>query len=406
MSLLEWLANEYRRFGCALEFVTNKSQEGSQFCTGMSDGPPRSLNQHARTFEKLVSRTKFEYEDEHGKYTTLRPGFFCKKIGPDVLLFPLRTVAVRQETSTAWRGVRCSGVGVGGDAWKQRAVPNSNYVVPMDDKFSSSSITRPLIEILRDLNKKIPDNIVKSHGPGSNAASSGFIPWYHANRMLSFYAPGWCGEVRDVIYSENGSVTVVYRLTIRGSDGEAHRESTGTVTMTDNRIDDPVAAAEELAFCRACDGDLKDDSVVSAPLVDETATTLSESLGDEGKQRPFHRWLSSTRENADLSLYWWLSETGNNGLACGLIKRHEPGIRSRKCRYRLWRIMRRERQDGDETVWRFTGLWSQSQKKEFTGPWSLLMGLWSLVTGVKQKTEFTGLWNLVSVVFGVLVFEC
>ncbi|KAF3562071.1 hypothetical protein DY000_02011099 [Brassica cretica] len=34
MSLLEWLANEYRRFGCALEFVTNKSQEGSQFCTG------------------------------------------------------------------------------------------------------------------------------------------------------------------------------------------------------------------------------------------------------------------------------------------------------------------------------------------------------------------------------------
>ncbi|XP_024006896.1 eukaryotic peptide chain release factor subunit 1-1 [Eutrema salsugineum] len=34
MSLLEWLANEYRRFGCALEFVTNRSQEGSQFCRG------------------------------------------------------------------------------------------------------------------------------------------------------------------------------------------------------------------------------------------------------------------------------------------------------------------------------------------------------------------------------------
>ncbi|KAJ4977429.1 hypothetical protein NE237_002535 [Protea cynaroides] len=34
MSLLEWFANEYRRFGCALEFVTNKSQEGSQFCRG------------------------------------------------------------------------------------------------------------------------------------------------------------------------------------------------------------------------------------------------------------------------------------------------------------------------------------------------------------------------------------
>ena len=65
------------------------------------------------------------------------------------------------------------------------------------------------------------------------------------------------------------------------------------------------------------DGDLKGDSVVSAPLVDETATALSEGLGDEGKQRPFHRWLSSTKENADLSLYQWLSETGNNGVACG-----------------------------------------------------------------------------------------
>ncbi|KAJ8528129.1 hypothetical protein K7X08_021821 [Anisodus acutangulus] len=27
LSLLEWFANEYRRFGCSLEFVTNKSQE-------------------------------------------------------------------------------------------------------------------------------------------------------------------------------------------------------------------------------------------------------------------------------------------------------------------------------------------------------------------------------------------
>ncbi|CAI9104886.1 OLC1v1003673C1 [Oldenlandia corymbosa var. corymbosa] len=32
--LLEWFAEEYRKFGCNLEFVTNKSQEGSQFCRG------------------------------------------------------------------------------------------------------------------------------------------------------------------------------------------------------------------------------------------------------------------------------------------------------------------------------------------------------------------------------------
>jgi hypothetical protein len=38
--------------------------------------------------------------------------------------------------------------------------------------------------------------------------------------MLSFYAPGWCGEVRDVIYTDNGKVTVIYRVTVRGTDGE------------------------------------------------------------------------------------------------------------------------------------------------------------------------------------------
>lgn len=128
---------------------------------------------------------------------------------------------------------------------KKGAVPNSNYVVPLDKFSSSSCINRPLNEILRDLNKKIPDNIIKPEDPAS-------IPWYHANRMLSFYAPGWCGEIRDVIFSDNGSVTVVYRVTIRGSDGEAHRESTGTVSSSDGDIVDPVAAAEEIAFCRAC----------------------------------------------------------------------------------------------------------------------------------------------------------
>ncbi|PRQ39708.1 hypothetical protein RchiOBHm_Chr4g0428171 [Rosa chinensis] len=136
------------------------------------------------------------------------------------------------------------------DAGKNCGVPNSNYVVPLDKSFSynSSCITRPLAEILRDLNKRIPDNIIST--PPSTRST--FIPWYHANRMLSFYAPGWCGEIRDVIFSDNGSVTVVYRVTVRGSDAEAHRESTGTVSPSDGNIVDPVAAAEEIAFCRAC----------------------------------------------------------------------------------------------------------------------------------------------------------
>ncbi|XP_043706961.1 DNA repair RAD52-like protein 2, chloroplastic isoform X2 [Telopea speciosissima] len=101
------------------------------------------------------------------------------------------------------------GGGSSSNAVKKSAVPNSNYVVPLD---KSSCIMRPLAEILRDLNKRVPDKIIK---PDTN-----YIPWYHANRMLSFYAPGWCGEIRDVIFADNGGVTVVYRVTIHGSDGE------------------------------------------------------------------------------------------------------------------------------------------------------------------------------------------
>ncbi|MED6222577.1 hypothetical protein PIB30_065718, partial [Stylosanthes scabra] len=102
-----------------------------------------------------------------------------------------------------------------GKSKKGGTVPNSNYVVPLETTFPlTNSLARPLAEILRDLNKRIPENIVKPHDRDPT-----LIPWYHANRMLSFYAPGWCGEIRDVIFSDNGSVTVVYRVTVRGSDG-------------------------------------------------------------------------------------------------------------------------------------------------------------------------------------------
>lgn len=32
--LLEWFANNFKEFGAKLHFVTNRSQEGSQFCKG------------------------------------------------------------------------------------------------------------------------------------------------------------------------------------------------------------------------------------------------------------------------------------------------------------------------------------------------------------------------------------
>lgn len=34
MSLVEWLAENYKKFGCSLQFVTDRSQEGMQFVKG------------------------------------------------------------------------------------------------------------------------------------------------------------------------------------------------------------------------------------------------------------------------------------------------------------------------------------------------------------------------------------
>ncbi|CAN6470437.1 unnamed protein product [Victoria cruziana] len=130
---------------------------------------------------------------------------------------------------------------------KKGSVPNSNYVVPLDNPPNSSCLTRPLVEILRDLNKRVPDKIIKTDA----LSGHNYIPWYHANRMLSFFAPGWCGEIRNILFSDDGNVTVVYRLTIRGSDGEAFRESCGTAS-TNGQVEDAVAEAEQIAFCRAC----------------------------------------------------------------------------------------------------------------------------------------------------------
>ncbi|KAI5082756.1 hypothetical protein GOP47_0002499 [Adiantum capillus-veneris] len=60
-SLLEWFANEYKKFGCTLEFVTNKSQEGSQFCRGFGGiGGILRYQLDMRTFDELSDEEAYE----------------------------------------------------------------------------------------------------------------------------------------------------------------------------------------------------------------------------------------------------------------------------------------------------------------------------------------------------------
>lgn len=135
----------------------------------------------------------------------------------------------------------------------KRVVPQSyaSYAVPIENQTASSITSRPLAEIFRDMNKRVPEKVLKMQL--DEGVPLKYIPWYHANRMLSFYAPGWSGEVRNILFSaDSRTVSVVYRVTIRGSDGEAWREASGTAILDDGNFGDPVQKAEGVAFRRAC----------------------------------------------------------------------------------------------------------------------------------------------------------
>uniref|UniRef100_A0A1J3HIG1 DNA repair RAD52-like protein 1, mitochondrial n=1 Tax=Noccaea caerulescens TaxID=107243 RepID=A0A1J3HIG1_NOCCA len=83
----------------------------------------------------------------------------------------------------------------------------------------TSGISRPLAEILKELNKKVPDTVIKTRL--EDGCSIKYIPWHIVNRIMNLHAPEWSGEVRSVNYSPNGeTVTVVYRVTLYGTDAE------------------------------------------------------------------------------------------------------------------------------------------------------------------------------------------
>ncbi|XWS24673.1 hypothetical protein CRYUN_Cryun27aG0002600 [Craigia yunnanensis] len=120
-----------------------------------------------------------------------------------------------------------------------------------DDAIPTAGISRPLSDILKELNKKVPDSLVKLRiEDGFNIK---YIPWHIVNRIMNLHAPEWSGEVRNITYSADGkSVSVVYRVTLHGTDAEIYRESTGTTSVDDPGYGDPVQKAEAMAFRRAC----------------------------------------------------------------------------------------------------------------------------------------------------------
>jgi len=64
MSLVEWLAENYKKFGCSLQFVTDRSQEGMQFVKGF--GGVGALLRYKLDFNVLEMEE--ENQDEDGEY--------------------------------------------------------------------------------------------------------------------------------------------------------------------------------------------------------------------------------------------------------------------------------------------------------------------------------------------------
>jgi len=62
MSLLEWFANNYKKFGAVLEFITNKSQEGAQFCKGF--GGIGGILRYRVDFQASEAQNQDDVEDD------------------------------------------------------------------------------------------------------------------------------------------------------------------------------------------------------------------------------------------------------------------------------------------------------------------------------------------------------
>eukprot|EP00958_Prasinococcus_capsulatus_P030561 scaffold8192_cov323-Prasinococcus_capsulatus_cf.AAC.1 len=106
---------------------------------------------------------------------------------------------------------------------------------------------RPLKDILDDLVQPLPERLLRTKRV-EDGSTLAYIPWHIANKVLSYYAPGWCGEVRSIVY-QSSAVTVVYRVTIRAADEqEVFREATGTAPLPAAGAEangaDPVQSAE------------------------------------------------------------------------------------------------------------------------------------------------------------------
>lgn len=112
---------------------------------------------------------------------------------------------------------------------------------------------RSLCDILTDLRQPLDGKFLGQKKAGGNSIT--YLPWYHAVKLLDYYAPGWQYEITEISHfptgNDGGKIAVKVRISIPTSDGVFYREAIGNEDDDKEGYGDPFSNSESQALRRA-----------------------------------------------------------------------------------------------------------------------------------------------------------
>ncbi len=116
------------------------------------------------------------------------------------------------------------------------------------DRPSHKGPAHPIVEILEDLRKPVPQRFLAQRKQGGTLLT--YIPWFNVVKLLDHFACGWEGTVASITTTSD-RIFLTYRLTLHAAEGSFTREATGTEALNCGSYGDPSSNAESMAFRRA-----------------------------------------------------------------------------------------------------------------------------------------------------------
>lgn len=106
---------------------------------------------------------------------------------------------------------------------------------------------RPIVEILADLSKPIPNKYLATRKQGGTQLT--YLPWHTCCKLLDRCCPGWDYSITQ-IHTTSDRIFITARLTIRAAEGDISREATGTEVLKEEYFDkvSGTTKTRELAY--------------------------------------------------------------------------------------------------------------------------------------------------------------